>query len=182
MFLVCLGLTKSCIYSHLPSIWPPGEAVSFHVLVNVPHNAPRERRGKSPCWRITCLFSAPCERERTWVWRRARATVCGGKWPDWAEVPPERRLCSSDGQPSEPPEPHLRGPDPSLWFYPKLKTELHKQEMLHQWHPVSRSTNTENGSISGMVFFLLFVLSFFNSISAYFYLLSIYVCFFYISS
>lgn len=93
----------------------------FHVSVHVPLT----RR----CCRITRpSVSAPCERERTWVWRRVQATVCAGKWPDWAEVLPKQHRCSSDEQLSELPEPRPRGPDPLLYFYPKLKAVVRIQE------------------------------------------------------
>lgn len=78
---------------------------------------------------ITHLWaSAPCKHVRTWVWRRVLATVCAGRWPDWAEVLPRRRLCSSDGQPSVLPEPRVPGPDPVLCSYQGLKAEACRQE------------------------------------------------------
>lgn len=54
--------------------------------------------------------------------------MCAGRWPDWAEVPPEQHRCSCDGQPSELPEPRLRGLDPLLYFYPKLKAVVRIKE------------------------------------------------------
>lgn len=55
--------------------------------------------------------------------------MCAGRWPVWAEVLPEQRRRSSDGRPSEPPEPRLRGHDLRLCFYPALKAAAHIQDV-----------------------------------------------------
>lgn len=69
--------------------------------------------------------------------------MCAGKWPDWAEVLPKQHRCFSDGQPPELPEPRRRAPDPSLYFYPKLKVVRKKETCCvnDRWG-ISRTTIT----------------------------------------
>lgn len=72
--------------------------------------------------------------------------MCGGRWPEWAEVLPKQHPCSSDGQPSEQPEPHPWDPDQQLWSCPKLKNNVADKKHVASvisGSPLSRATNTQ---------------------------------------